>query len=1059
LTQHQQTKRVCLAKMRADNAGESGYFTAQEGLVFAAIKRKGDDKRTCNDGTLLGRNVHGPSPKKQKESDAYQAFMQRQRHAEQLDEHYETAQEDFEYDDGQFDVDDDDDDDDNFDHDFDEPDDRILLRQHSLLEDFKEYAAYANKNFIPFTKLERHAIKLMVVLRQTKASLDTYESVMEWHLQTTKKLKPGESLKETKDFLTRKKLFAKLAKRYNVSMEKYAQLSRITLPSSRSTANIIWNDAGACIQSLLTDPRIQHKDYLFFGNDPFAPPPANLDYIEDLNTGLSYTETYRRLITKPDKQILLPTPMYIDGAVTGQFANLPITILKMTIGILNRKARDKAYLWRDLGFLPKVSDAKSRGRRIMLESGHVDGLMAHQDVLEGEGVVNNKANNLEDYHAMLAIILDTYVKFQRSNIIFDFVYDGKLYKDTEFILFIPFIKVDNEEADKLVGKFGARSGNVGQICRVCEIPTQFTDRALARYPLKTVQKIKALVEAKNLRALQEMSQHPFKNCWYRCRFGLHNDAGIHGACPTDMLHTILLGIFMRVRDCFFDQIGYTSMTAHDINALSKEYGELLHRHSERDMPKTKFSKGIMAGKIMAKEFEGVLLLMATILRSTKGRQILESAKSGNFNEACQIADWTVVVETLLGWIQWLKSDRMEKKHVKAAKTKHRYLMYLIKKVIRRTKGMGLKILKFHLIQHIVMDILNNGTPNELDTGSNESGHKPTKTAAMLTQKKEDTFDKQTSTRLLEVHLLALATEEMEGRPLWKYFEGYVHYDEATVSIAAPITGGAKFDCNVDEDSQQNSLDMMTRMARADGIYIEQAFVDFVAGLQNKVRRVGIGNIELRTEHKRNGQIFRGHMKYRETVWRDWVEVDWDDDGNLPNKIWGFVDLNMLPEMSGINYGGLASLEPGVYAIVESSAYSTQETEIQRSEIFVPIIKETGVVANGVVTGLKFYLADVEAFVAPLTVIADVGGRPNEYFVVKNRTQWKEDFVDWLESPDKDVHFTMSDDESTDDDYDPDDEGSEVSDDALEVDEETSESSSDDSSTISQAGSAEDDSNN
>jgi hypothetical protein len=33
-------------------------------------------------------------------------------------------------------------------------------------------------------------------------------------------------------------------------------------------------------------------------------------------------------------------------------------------------------------------------------------------------------------------------------------------------------------------------------------------------------------------------------------------------------------------------------------------------------------------------------------------------------------------------------------------------------------------------------------PMEFDTGTNESGHKPTKKAALLTQKREDTFDQQ-----------------------------------------------------------------------------------------------------------------------------------------------------------------------------------------------------------------------------------------------------------------------------------------------------------------------------
>jgi len=83
---------------------------------------------------------------------------------------------------------------------------------------------------------------------------------------------------------------------------------------------------------------------------------------------------------------------------------------------------------------------------------------------------------------------------------------------------------------------------------------------------------------------------------------------------------------------------------------------------------------------------------------------------------------------------------MRKKHVYAARQKHRYIMYLVRKVAQRQKGMGLKLTKFHAILHIADDILNFGVPLEVDTGSNESGHKPTKTAAKLTQKQRETFE-------------------------------------------------------------------------------------------------------------------------------------------------------------------------------------------------------------------------------------------------------------------------------------------------------------------------------
>jgi hypothetical protein len=159
----------------------------------------------------------------------------------------------------------------------------------------------------------------------------------------------------------------------------------------------------------------------------------------------------------------------------------------------------------------------------------------------------------------------------------------------------------------------------------------------------------------------------------------------------------------------------------------------LTRQSDQDFPVTRFANGIKWGKLMAQEYPGILLCMAAVLRSTGGRLVLKRKKEHFGNEEA-LRDWSQLVETLLQWERWLKSTSMEKQHVKQAKEKHRYIMYLMKKVAKWSTGMQLKLTKFHGIVHMAEDILNFGVPMEFDTGSNESGHKPTKTAARLTKK-------------------------------------------------------------------------------------------------------------------------------------------------------------------------------------------------------------------------------------------------------------------------------------------------------------------------------------
>ena len=69
-------------------------------------------------------------------------------------------------------------------------------------------------------------------------------------------------------------------------------------------------------------PRWKDEDWLYFDDDPFAPPPVNHDYVDDINSGDAYRESYKQLITDPEHKILVCILLYIDGAVTGRFDDL-----------------------------------------------------------------------------------------------------------------------------------------------------------------------------------------------------------------------------------------------------------------------------------------------------------------------------------------------------------------------------------------------------------------------------------------------------------------------------------------------------------------------------------------------------------------------------------------------------------------------------------------------------------------------------------------------------------------------------------------------------------------
>ena len=669
-------------------------------------------------------------------------------------------------------------------------------------------------------------------------------------------------------------------------------------------------------------------------------------------------------------------------------------------------------MWRTLGYIPEILDKRSRAHRMFVESGHKDAELRRHllDELEGRRT-SGGAVEAQDLHSILALILESMLPLQENGFRWDFFYNGKLYKDIEFIPFVPFISGDTAEADKLCGKYLSRANGVSQLCRYCLCPTEKTDLPYVKFDYKTEEMISALVENNDRQGLKAISQQYINDSMYLLRFGLHNNQGVHGGTPLEMQYAVLLGTFLYARNGFFDQLGDKSQVADRFNELAIQYGELYSRQSDRDLPKTKFSMGIRKGKLQAKEYTGILLVLLTALQSGEGKELLSGDRNntsiGAFEEEGRYDDWILLLDTLLQWEAWLKSDEMVRRDVERSFEKHRHLMHLYKRVVRRKEGMGMKIFKFHAIMHMSQDIINFGVPSVYDTGPMESGHKPTKKAAKVTQKNEDTFEKQTSQRLLETHVLELAGQEIAGRPLWKYPLGYLGREDENKEYSGnrgqqqrglSKTGGTQFAVEYDNDKRQYYLKLLSRLKDVRSVNVEQDFVNFVANLGKKLER-WVPRLIVYSTHTRKETIFRGTPAHGGKVWRDWVDIHWADHGTRPAKIWGFVDLSLIPDDNDVNFADYNDgILPSVYAIVESAYAVDAENGYRQSALLKPLRLEVRQMNTNRVTRLKFYLADVEAFVEPLAVVPDIGGAPNAYFLCRSRVSWADDFISWLQGP-------------------------------------------------------------
>ena len=134
--------------------------------------------------------------------------------------------------------------------------------------------------------------------------------------------------------------------------------------------------------------------------------------------------------------------------------------------------------------------------------------------------------------------------------------------------------------------------------------------------------------------------------------------------------------------------------------------------------------------------------------------------------------------------------------------------------------------------------------------------------------------------------------------------------------------------------------------------LEIGLVNYVAELQSAVQQY-LSKVPLGTVHKHKGQVFHAQNKFCGKVWHDWAMIDWGDEGELPCKLWGFVDLHALPQGHNAIFENLP-LKKSIYAVVEAAHFVDDEEKVGLSEIFVPITKEIGGLTNNAVSHMKFF---------------------------------------------------------------------------------------------------------
>ncbi len=338
---------------------------------------------------------------------------------------------------------------------------------------------------------------------------------------------------------------------------------QLYLPYSQRTVSVVYFDASEVITSLLSCPTLNKYECLLFDDakNPFVAPSGRLSHAGDISTGRCYRKTYKALVKNKGVDIILSSILAMDKThinMAGRLLMEPITI---SHGLLKHTVRRQAIAMRILGYinhsapahLPALSELDTE---FNAPSGLPLGTVVVEAPLRRIKNVAWPTYLLNELHIQIQFILEEsgFLRLQRKGFRWDLHYNTKIYPIV-FHPFVPFIIGDTEGHNRRCGHYTAQFSKIQQLCPICECPTYLTGYSKSNFPHRLPKGINKLVRNGETIRLKLPSQSYLKNGFDDVRFGKHNQLGIFGACPGEILHLISLGWFKYCLEAFAAQAG------------------------------------------------------------------------------------------------------------------------------------------------------------------------------------------------------------------------------------------------------------------------------------------------------------------------------------------------------------------------------------------------------------------------------------------------------------------------------------------------------------------------
>ena len=334
-------------------------------------------------------------------------------------------------------------------------------------------------------------------------------------------------------------------------------VKQLYLPYLNCFVEVVYFSAHSIFGSFLLCTALnQDQNYSFNDNDldcsPFSMP--NCFVISDTNTGLAFLKMCDALIKNVEEDMLLPCTLAIDKT-TCNFAGGGCLLLEpivISYGLMKHDVRKTPLAMRVLGFI-NTSPILLRGCEPLNAPTAGTGYSRPPfERNQKSQSVTDAAWRLNKYHMQIVCKLSEsgYLDLQCTGLKWNRTFRGKFFP-VVLNPFVPFIIGDTPEGhDGLCGQYkSCTTAGVVQLCRACKCPTMVSGYSKARgYARRKPHSINKRIREKRFPELNAMSQLYLNNAFDNVRFGMHNDCGIFGACPGEILHLILIGWLRNVVD-------------------------------------------------------------------------------------------------------------------------------------------------------------------------------------------------------------------------------------------------------------------------------------------------------------------------------------------------------------------------------------------------------------------------------------------------------------------------------------------------------------------------------